>query len=263
MSSGGEGAGAGARAGGAPGQGSVRVVGHVEGLPGGPRVVPAALVLAQRRQPVHLRRKEMSVTPVGYGPRSPPVPGDTASRVPQLMGTQSQLSPVPLQQHSPWYPPPKETEPSVSPISQGTTLVSPLTPWDVAFGISLPIGTEPSRSHIILGGTAHPIGNCPLTSPIPLWGHGPHCPPHSTQRQSAVSLPRGPWSLASCVLWGMALGVSCHPVGHSLQHPPSQGAQSLLHSLPCGQQPMSPSPHWDAALSTPVLRGSPPSPLRA
>lgn len=65
------GAGAGAGAGGVPGRGSVRVVGHVEGLPGGPRVVPAALVLAQRCQPVHLQRKERSVVMMGCQSRSP------------------------------------------------------------------------------------------------------------------------------------------------------------------------------------------------
>lgn len=66
-----------------PTGGSVCVVGHVEGLPGGPRVVPAALILAQRRQPVHLwgekalgRGTQPSCPPEPHrrGPRCPPSP---------------------------------------------------------------------------------------------------------------------------------------------------------------------------------------------
>lgn len=179
MSSGGEGAGAGAGAGGAPGRGSVCVVGHVEGLPGGPRVVPAALVLAQRRQPVHLWGKETSVAPVGYGPQGPPVPGDTAFRVPQLMGTRSQLSPVPLQQHSPWHPPPKGTEPSASHISQGTTLGVPHHPMGCGFwhlsshrdtALDVPChlrGHSPSHTERALGIPHSPRGMWSSLSPIP------------------------------------------------------------------------------------------------
>lgn len=104
MSGGGEGAGAGAGAGGVPGRGSVRVVGHVEGLPGGPRVVPAALVLAQRCQPVHLQGKERSVVTLGCHSRSPshwghslqgpPAHGDTWGAEPRDVALGTPHSPM-------------------------------------------------------------------------------------------------------------------------------------------------------------------------
>lgn len=245
VSSGGEGAGAGA--GGAPGRGSVGMVGHVKGLPGGPRVVPAALVLAQRRQPVHLQEKEMSAAPhgvcppppptttVGYGPWGPPVPGDKAFRVPQLIGTRFLASPMPLQQRSPWHPPPMGTEPSVSPISLGTTLgVSPSPHGTRLLASLLPQG-QSSRCPVSPEG-AWPIPHGPWRPPFPR-GDAALTSPHG---DSTVPPPWGPWSSASLVLWGTALGVSRHPVGHGPRHPLSRGAQPPAYPPPWGHSPRCP-----------------------
>lgn len=154
VSSGGEGARAGAGAGGAPGRGSVGVVGHVEGLPGGPRVVPAALVLAQCRQPIHLWGKKMSVALVGYGPWGPPAHGDTALGVPQPTGTCPSACPIP---HGHCCPPALLTQPS-----------APHSPGDITLS------------------TPHPKGHRHWHAPLPQ-GHSPWCPHHPTGTQPSMS----------------------------------------------------------------------------
>lgn len=270
VSSGGEGAGAGA--GGAPGRGSVGMVGHVKGLPGGPRVVPAALVLAQRRQPVHLREKEMSAAPhgvcpppppppttVGYGPWGPPSPWgqslqgppahrDTVLGIPHAPATAQPLaSPshgdralgVPhLTGHNPW--------------------CVPITPRDTAFGIPPPTGTELSVSRVTRGGMAYPTW--PLASPVPPWGRSPHFPPW--RQYCAPSMGT------------MVLGIPC-PVGHSPWCLPSpRGTRPSPSPIPRGtatgvppamgtQPSVSPPRQGTQNLSTPLLQGARPHHLCA
>lgn len=156
VSGGGEGAGAG-------GRGSVGVIGHVEGLPGGPRVVAAALVLAQCRQPVHLR---------GKGKRQRPLPG-----------VQPSGSARPQRGHSPWGAPahkdtvfsvlcapttalgtslPRGQSPRCHPSHWAQPLVSPVMPQDVASVLRPLHGDQ---------GPWHPCscGAQPLVSPVTLW----------------------------------------------------------------------------------------------